>query len=341
VYFSTRFAQLGVRNHEALSTIISLGDVECEDFEAFLSVLYPENFEEHNLSYEQWRSVIHLSTRWGFASLRKLALASIKPPTSYDRLLLARKYAVDHWVVPALTALCSRTAPLSLDEALVMGMEDVVLVATVREEIRSKEIRSGLSLTEISNRVLEAMRTETPIPVEGNEVSPAAPTSGGTEQRPDSMLNVTVGPGLGARSRETMVTAPVKDDTPLGGWDLVTPSTESQGKVIEEEAKVQQAPKGATDDVCDAPIKPKKKGGRKPKAVAEGVCPGTTQEGAGSSARTDSEDPRKQGLFGFIDSLARQAPGAPAPQAVNIPPPRPAARDVFGGMSTFSFGGGP
>lgn len=42
VYFSTRFAQLGVRNHEALSTIISLGDVECEDFEAFLSVLYPE-----------------------------------------------------------------------------------------------------------------------------------------------------------------------------------------------------------------------------------------------------------------------------------------------------------
>ncbi len=42
VYFSTRFAQLGVRDHEALSTIVSLGDVECEDFEAFLSVLYPE-----------------------------------------------------------------------------------------------------------------------------------------------------------------------------------------------------------------------------------------------------------------------------------------------------------
>jgi hypothetical protein len=42
VYFSTRFAQLGVRDHEAISTIVSLGDVECDDFEAFLSVLYPE-----------------------------------------------------------------------------------------------------------------------------------------------------------------------------------------------------------------------------------------------------------------------------------------------------------
>ena len=42
VYFSTRFAQLGVRDHEASSTIVSLGDVECKDFEAFLSVLYPQ-----------------------------------------------------------------------------------------------------------------------------------------------------------------------------------------------------------------------------------------------------------------------------------------------------------
>jgi hypothetical protein len=42
VYFSARFAQLDIRDHEALSTIISLGDIEHKDFEAFLSVLYPE-----------------------------------------------------------------------------------------------------------------------------------------------------------------------------------------------------------------------------------------------------------------------------------------------------------
>ncbi|KAH9067669.1 hypothetical protein EDB87DRAFT_1531281, partial [Lactarius vividus] len=112
---------------------VSLGDVECEDFEAFLSVLYPENFEEHDLSYEQWRSVLHLSTRWGFGSIRNLAVRSIKPPTAFDQLLLARTYAVDRWIVPALTALCERTASLSLDEARGMSVEDVVLVATVRE----------------------------------------------------------------------------------------------------------------------------------------------------------------------------------------------------------------
>ncbi|KAH9006216.1 hypothetical protein EDB86DRAFT_696514 [Lactarius hatsudake] len=141
VYFSTRFAQLGIRDHEALPTIISLGDVERNDFEAFLSILYPANFEAHELTYEQWKSVLNLSTRWGFASLRKLALNSIKPPTPHDKLLLARTYSINHWVLPALTALCERTQPLSLDEARRMNMEDVILVATVREEIRGGAVR--------------------------------------------------------------------------------------------------------------------------------------------------------------------------------------------------------
>jgi BTB/POZ domain len=41
-YFATRFAQLGAVDHEALPSIIPLEDIECRDFEAFLSVLYPE-----------------------------------------------------------------------------------------------------------------------------------------------------------------------------------------------------------------------------------------------------------------------------------------------------------
>jgi hypothetical protein len=99
------------------------------------------DFETQELTYEQWKSVLHLSTRWGFASLRNLALKSIKPPTSHDQLVLARTYSVDQWVLPALTALCSRSLPLSLDEARQMNMEDVILVATVREEIRDGALR--------------------------------------------------------------------------------------------------------------------------------------------------------------------------------------------------------
>ena len=93
------------------------------------------DFETQELTYRQWKSVLHLSTCWDFASLRKLALKSIDPPTPHHRLMLARTYSVEEWVLPALTALCSRSLPLSLDEARQMDIEDVILVAAVRELI--------------------------------------------------------------------------------------------------------------------------------------------------------------------------------------------------------------
>ena len=95
--------------------------------------------------------MLHLSTRWGFASIRRLALGSIEPPTAHDRLLLARTYSVDDWVIPALSALCERTTPLSLSEARQMSIEDVVLVSTVREDIRSHALQ--VDLAEIPLRV--------------------------------------------------------------------------------------------------------------------------------------------------------------------------------------------
>ena len=108
---------------------------------SYRDIVIYSDFEAHELTYAQWKSVLHLSTRWGFATLRKLALKSIQPPTPHDQLILARTYSVEHWVLPALTALCSRTLPLCLNEAQQMSMEDVILVATVREEIRGSALR--------------------------------------------------------------------------------------------------------------------------------------------------------------------------------------------------------
>lgn len=108
-------------------------------------------FDTNHFTYEEWKSVLHLSTHWDFASIRRLALSSIEPPTPHDRLLLARTYAVDNWVVPALSALCERTTPLTLSEARQMSIEDVVLVSTVREDIRG--CTHQVDAAEISLRV--------------------------------------------------------------------------------------------------------------------------------------------------------------------------------------------
>ena len=123
------------------------------------------DFEQHDLSYEEWKSVLHLSSCWDFASIRRLALNNIQPPTPHDRLLLARTYSVDHWVNPALSALCERSVPLSLDEARQMNIEDVVLVATVREDVRNHALR--VNAAEIPLGV-EAEKLVYPVPISGD-----------------------------------------------------------------------------------------------------------------------------------------------------------------------------
>jgi hypothetical protein len=128
--------------------------------------------------------VLHLSTRWDFASIRRLALNNIQPPTPYDRLVLARTYSVDDWVIPALSALCERRAPLSLDEARQMDIEDVVLVATVREDIRTHVLQ--VDAAEIPRRV-EAAQAGKLVYVDSAGVSPAIPTSGAVEQASSSV----------------------------------------------------------------------------------------------------------------------------------------------------------
>jgi hypothetical protein len=128
--------------------------------------------------------MLHLSTRWGFASMRGLTLSSIEPPTPHDRLILARTYSVDDWVILALSALCEREAPLGLDEARQMDIEDVVLVTTVREVIRSRSLQ--VDAAEIPRRV-EAAQVGKLVHADSVGISPAVPTSGAVEQAPSSV----------------------------------------------------------------------------------------------------------------------------------------------------------
>jgi len=144
------------------------------------------NFEQRDLSYEEWKSVLHISTCWDFTSIRRLALNNIQPPTPrpHDRLLLARTYSVGHWVIPALSALCERGASLSLDEARQMDIEDVVLVTTVREDIRSHSLQ--VDAAEIPRRV-EAAQAGKPVHIDSVDVSPSVPTSGAVERGSSSV----------------------------------------------------------------------------------------------------------------------------------------------------------
>jgi hypothetical protein len=91
-------------------------------------------------TFEQWTAILDLSARWGFTSIRDLAIRCIKPPNPLDRLILARKHGVEEWTLSALLDLCERPEPLSLEESRLMDFEDVVLVGSVRQTVRSSTL---------------------------------------------------------------------------------------------------------------------------------------------------------------------------------------------------------
>jgi len=140
--FMTRLSGLPAPQEGAFPPVISLENVKSKDFDAFLSVLYPLNFNSsEERSFEELSSILDLATRWGFTSIRDMAIRCLKPPTPYHRLILGRKSVVEEWILPALQELCERPEPVTLDEARVMDFEDVVLVESVRETIRSRSLR--------------------------------------------------------------------------------------------------------------------------------------------------------------------------------------------------------
>ena len=109
-------------------------------------------------------------------------MQSIEPPNAFEQLVTARNCGVDDWILPALSALCERRLPLSLEEARQMDIEDVVLIATVREEIRNNGLPIDTArIPRHIERILGHAASED-VPPANSENDAAAPDS------PDEVL---------------------------------------------------------------------------------------------------------------------------------------------------------
>ena len=69
-------------------------------------------------------------------SVRQYAIDTIQSNftlETFDKLDLANTYGIPQWAESAYQAICSRSMPLTLKEAMRVGMETAVLVAEARE----------------------------------------------------------------------------------------------------------------------------------------------------------------------------------------------------------------
>ncbi|KAI0640072.1 hypothetical protein C8Q77DRAFT_1214404 [Trametes polyzona] len=114
-------------------------NVSTVDFSRLLSLFYPRNVISGDLStLDEWTSVLRLAHMYEFEGHRTLAIERLKTlATPIDRILLAREYLIDGWLEDAYTELCMREEPLTLDEGVRLGVEDVVRLADIRQSVRA------------------------------------------------------------------------------------------------------------------------------------------------------------------------------------------------------------
>ena len=87
---------------------------------------------------DEWTSVLALATKWEFDAHRALAIDRLsRLGTPIDRIVLARTYDIPNWLDEEYYRLCVREEALTLEEGRRLGMEDVILLAELRQRVRA------------------------------------------------------------------------------------------------------------------------------------------------------------------------------------------------------------
>lgn len=90
------------------------------------------------LEPSEWETVLRLANLWQFQALRKAAIAKLQPVidgmTAPCAIVMARRYHVDRWLVNAVEIMAKRPEPVSVQDVEIIGLEDALKVAHVREQ---------------------------------------------------------------------------------------------------------------------------------------------------------------------------------------------------------------
>jgi len=110
-------------------------DIKVAHFDHFLSILYPSEYGVYTATtVDEWTVILHLAVRWGFDSIKTLAIKHLAPiATDVDKIVLGRQYGIDPWLCEAFIAVCMREQSLTKEEGRRMKVDDVVEISAVRQ----------------------------------------------------------------------------------------------------------------------------------------------------------------------------------------------------------------
>jgi len=106
------------------------------------------------LNDEQWIAVLKLSTMWEFDGLRMAAIDTLghSKINAVDKLVAAKRYNIDEWLLPALLSLAQRPELISIEEGHRIGLETALKLASVREKLKVEPVQKLSAATTYHTR---------------------------------------------------------------------------------------------------------------------------------------------------------------------------------------------
>jgi hypothetical protein len=131
-------------------------------------------YRDYNVSSltarDDWASVLHIASEFGFDSIRRLAVRNLFPLASpVDKIVFGHRYGIPEWLLDAYVAVCTRSEPMTQEEGDALGVKDIIQISRFREAIARGIAPSQLRLviwrsccpsSEADNAVKEAQRLE-------------------------------------------------------------------------------------------------------------------------------------------------------------------------------------
>ncbi|KAF8870478.1 hypothetical protein BD779DRAFT_1455373, partial [Infundibulicybe gibba] len=156
--------------------IVLLG-VKPDEFDTLLCIFYPlyvplSDFAPNRPLYleaiwrtrntSQWNTLLRLVDKWDFSALYSLACARLSAPgilSAVEKIVLGRRFDIIPWFLSGYKELCQRHNVLTLEEARMLGLEDVVALANVRQQIRQEALNQPLErITELVRKTFAVDR---------------------------------------------------------------------------------------------------------------------------------------------------------------------------------------
>ncbi|KZP11510.1 RHD3-domain-containing protein [Athelia psychrophila] len=130
---STAFTGKGLTEDDPLI----LEDVRAAHFDHLLSILHPSEYGSGvytAVTVDDWTAILHLAVRWGFQSIRTLAITRLTPiATDIVKIVLGRQYDINPWLREAFTAICMREQSVTKEEGRRMRVDDIIEINAIRQ----------------------------------------------------------------------------------------------------------------------------------------------------------------------------------------------------------------